>query len=306
MVALLLRSLEPSEAEKAIADQEWKCARYEGDLAAATLEIEVLKKEKTTLEARAKELVPVLLRGLSLVGFIQSRRWRTLSCWQTMKCCPPGTLRWCRPQLLLSWRLLVRSRRTVDLQPKSDLLWRLRPVRTPGIGSGGLTAQTFVRNTYRPLHQIEGRSASGEQMAALEWKVDEALTLLQRLEPSEAEKATVDLESKCARYEGNLEAVTLKIEVLKKDKIALEARVEELVPVLLRGLSLVGFVQSRWWRTPSRWRITKRRPRGILRWCSPRLLLPWRLLVCPRRTVDRQPRYNFLRCLRPVQTPLRG
>ncbi|PKA64727.1 hypothetical protein AXF42_Ash020351 [Apostasia shenzhenica] len=58
--------------------------------------------------------------------------------------------------------------------------------------------------------------------------MEEALSLLWRLEPSEAEKASMDLESKCARFEGNLEAAVAEIEELKKERAALVARVEEL------------------------------------------------------------------------------
>ncbi|PKA57725.1 hypothetical protein AXF42_Ash016771 [Apostasia shenzhenica] len=99
----------------------------------------------------------------------------------------------------------------------------------PGASSGGPTVQTFACNIYRGLDQIEGRSASGEQVAALERKIDAALTLLRKLEPSEAEKAIADLKSKCVRYKGDLEATMFEIEELKKEKAALEARVEELV-----------------------------------------------------------------------------
>ncbi|PKA48661.1 hypothetical protein AXF42_Ash018478 [Apostasia shenzhenica] len=58
--------------------------------------------------------------------------------------------------------------------------------------------------------------------------MEEVLSLLQRLESSEAERAIIELESKCARFEGDLEAAIAEIEGLKKERVALVARVEEL------------------------------------------------------------------------------
>ncbi|PKA45918.1 hypothetical protein AXF42_Ash016945 [Apostasia shenzhenica] len=58
--------------------------------------------------------------------------------------------------------------------------------------------------------------------------MEEELSLLRRLEPSEAEKAIMDLESKCARFEGDLEAAVAEVEELKKERAVLVARVNEL------------------------------------------------------------------------------
>ncbi|PKA46919.1 hypothetical protein AXF42_Ash021444 [Apostasia shenzhenica] len=48
------------------------------------------------------------------------------------------------------------------------------------------------------------------------------------VERSKAEKAIVELESKYAHYECDLEAITLENEGLKKERAAFMARVEEL------------------------------------------------------------------------------
>ncbi|PKA54911.1 hypothetical protein AXF42_Ash000747 [Apostasia shenzhenica] len=101
--------------------------------------------------------------------------------------------------------------------------------------SGSSSAQFFARNISVLLDQVKKRVASNGQASALErrtevleLKVEEVLTLLRRLQPSEAKKAIAELESKCARCEGNLESAVLEIEGLKKEKAALAARVEEL------------------------------------------------------------------------------
>ncbi|PKA63736.1 hypothetical protein AXF42_Ash017020 [Apostasia shenzhenica] len=56
----------------------------------------------------------------------------------------------------------------------------------------------------------------------------EILSLLRRLEPSKAERTIVDLESKCARFEGDLEMAAAEIEELKRERGVLMFRVEEL------------------------------------------------------------------------------
>ncbi|PKA54410.1 hypothetical protein AXF42_Ash000243 [Apostasia shenzhenica] len=58
--------------------------------------------------------------------------------------------------------------------------------------------------------------------------MDEILSLLRRLEPSEAERTIVDLESRCARFEGDLEMTAAEIEELKRERGVLMSRVEEL------------------------------------------------------------------------------
>ncbi|PKA57843.1 hypothetical protein AXF42_Ash015221 [Apostasia shenzhenica] len=97
-----------------------------------------------------------------------------------------------------------------------------------GTDSGSSSAQYFACNICSHLDQAEKRLASRGQATALEQKMEEALSLLRRLEPSEVEKAIMDLESKCARFEGDLEAAVAEIEELKKEKAALVVRVEEL------------------------------------------------------------------------------
>ncbi|PKA65571.1 hypothetical protein AXF42_Ash005905 [Apostasia shenzhenica] len=58
--------------------------------------------------------------------------------------------------------------------------------------------------------------------------MEEILSLLRRLEPSEAERTIVDLESKCARFGGDLEMAAAEIEELKRERGELMSRVEEL------------------------------------------------------------------------------
>ncbi|PKA55122.1 hypothetical protein AXF42_Ash003759 [Apostasia shenzhenica] len=109
------------------------------------------------------------------------------------------------------------------------------PSAGPEVSSGGgqrgpssdsSSAQYFVRSICSHLDQVEKRLASRGQATALEQKMEEALSLFRRLEPSEAEKAIMELESKCARFEGDLEVAVAEIEELKKERLV--ARVEEL------------------------------------------------------------------------------
>ncbi|PKA60502.1 hypothetical protein AXF42_Ash017908 [Apostasia shenzhenica] len=102
-------------------------------------------------------------------------------------------------------------------------------------GSVSSTAQYFARNVCSHLDRIEARLASRGQAATLEQKaavfeekMEEILSLLRRLEPSEAESTIVDLESKCACFEGDLEMAAAKIEELKRERGVLMSRVEEL------------------------------------------------------------------------------
>ncbi|PKA61632.1 hypothetical protein AXF42_Ash018613 [Apostasia shenzhenica] len=105
--------------------------------------------------------------------------------------------------------------------------------RGPGFVSS--SAQYFARNVCLHLDWIETRLTSRGQAAALEQKatvfeqkMEEILSLLWRLESSEAERTIVDLESKCARFEGDLEMAVAEIEKLKRERGVLMSRVEEL------------------------------------------------------------------------------
>ncbi|PKA50226.1 hypothetical protein AXF42_Ash017820 [Apostasia shenzhenica] len=106
------------------------------------------------------------------------------------------------------------------------------PEISPGGGQRGpgqsSRAQYFARNVCSHLDQIEKRLASRGQATALEEKKEEVLSLLRRLEPSEAEKTIMDLESKCTRFEGDLEMAVVEIEELKRERAMLMSRIEEL------------------------------------------------------------------------------
>ncbi|PKA47391.1 hypothetical protein AXF42_Ash021628 [Apostasia shenzhenica] len=97
-----------------------------------------------------------------------------------------------------------------------------------GPGSISSSAQYFARNVCSHLDQIEKRLASRGQATALEEKMEEVLSLLRRLEPSEAEKTIMDMESKCTRFKGDLEMAVAEIEELKRERAMLMSRIEEL------------------------------------------------------------------------------
>ncbi|PKA61962.1 hypothetical protein AXF42_Ash019168 [Apostasia shenzhenica] len=104
-----------------------------------------------------------------------------------------------------------------------------------GLGSVSSTTQYFARNVCSHLDKIKEHVASRDQATTLEQKaaiseqkMEEILSLLQRLKPSEAEKTIADLESKCARLEGDLEMVTAQVEELMRERGTLMSRVEEL------------------------------------------------------------------------------
>ncbi|PKA62107.1 hypothetical protein AXF42_Ash014991 [Apostasia shenzhenica] len=104
------------------------------------------------------------------------------------------------------------------------------------------TAQFFAQNVCSHLDKIKESVATKDQAAALEQKavtleqkaeiferkIDEVLFLLRRLDPSEAERTIADLESKCTRLEGDLEAAVIQVEDLKTERGMLKSRVEEL------------------------------------------------------------------------------
>ncbi|PKA60597.1 hypothetical protein AXF42_Ash019490 [Apostasia shenzhenica] len=120
-----------------------------------------------------------------------------------------------------------------------------------GPGSVSSSAQYFARNVCSHLDQIEGRLASRGQAAALErnaaaleQKMEEILALFRRLEPSEAERMIADLESKCARFEGDLEMAAAKIEELKRERGVLMSRVEELEEENCRGREVAQTVRG--------------------------------------------------------------
>ncbi|PKA48778.1 hypothetical protein AXF42_Ash018720 [Apostasia shenzhenica] len=104
-----------------------------------------------------------------------------------------------------------------------------------GPGSVSSTAQYFARNICSHLDTIKEYVASRDQATVLEQKavvseqkMEEILSLLRRLEPSEAEKTIADLESKCDRLEGGLEMVTAQVEELMRERGTLMSRIEEL------------------------------------------------------------------------------
>ncbi|PKA62922.1 hypothetical protein AXF42_Ash018917 [Apostasia shenzhenica] len=104
-----------------------------------------------------------------------------------------------------------------------------------GPGSVSSSAQYFARNVCLHLDRIEMRLASRGQAAALEQKaaaleqkMEEILSLFRRLEPSEAERTIINLESKCACFEGDLGMAIAEIEELKRERGMLMSRVEEL------------------------------------------------------------------------------
>ncbi|PKA56209.1 hypothetical protein AXF42_Ash011138 [Apostasia shenzhenica] len=105
----------------------------------------------------------------------------------------------------------------------------------PAISSGGAEPASTVfnvryvaRSICQKLENVERTGATREQVTGLEWKVDDVLAILRRLDPSEAEKALEALETKCAGQESNLTAAKAGIEVLEKEKAGLVSRVEEL------------------------------------------------------------------------------
>ncbi|PKA66646.1 hypothetical protein AXF42_Ash003301 [Apostasia shenzhenica] len=97
-----------------------------------------------------------------------------------------------------------------------------------GPSSGSSSAQFFARSICSQLDKVEKWLASRGQAAVLKQKMEEALTLHRKLELSEVEKAITELESKCARFEGDLESAVVKIEGLEKERAVLVAPVEEL------------------------------------------------------------------------------
>ncbi|PKA51509.1 hypothetical protein AXF42_Ash002875 [Apostasia shenzhenica] len=104
-----------------------------------------------------------------------------------------------------------------------------------GPGSVSSTAQFFARNVCSHLDKIKEYVASRDQAKILEQKaviseqkMEEILSLLRRLEPSEAEKTIVVLESKCGRLENDLEVVTAQVEELMRERGTLMSRIEEL------------------------------------------------------------------------------
>ncbi|PKA60924.1 hypothetical protein AXF42_Ash006559 [Apostasia shenzhenica] len=123
------------------------------------------------------------------------------------------------------------------------------PPGSPGPSSGqrgpayiSSTAQFFARNVCSHLDKIKEPVATKDQAVALEQKavtleqkaeiferkIDEVLFLLWRLDPSEAERTIADLESKCTRLEGDLEAAVTQVEDLTTERGMLKSRVEEL------------------------------------------------------------------------------
>ncbi|PKA48206.1 hypothetical protein AXF42_Ash021828 [Apostasia shenzhenica] len=104
-----------------------------------------------------------------------------------------------------------------------------------GPGSVSSTAQYFARNVCSHLDKIKEHVASRDQAKVLEQiavtsgqKMEEILSLLRRLEPSEAEKTIVVLESKCGRLESHLEVMTAQVEELMRERGTLMSRIEEL------------------------------------------------------------------------------
>ncbi|PKA57783.1 hypothetical protein AXF42_Ash015160 [Apostasia shenzhenica] len=97
-----------------------------------------------------------------------------------------------------------------------------------GPGSVSSSAQYFERNVCSHLDKIKARLASRGQAAVLEQKMEEILSLFRRLEPSEAEMTIIGLESKCARFESDLEMAAAEIEELKRERGMLMSRIEEL------------------------------------------------------------------------------
>ncbi|PKA45947.1 hypothetical protein AXF42_Ash019709 [Apostasia shenzhenica] len=115
----------------------------------------------------------------------------------------------------------------------SSLVRSAGPEISPGGGQRGpssisSSAQYFAPNICLHLDQIEKHLASRGQVTALEEKIEEVLSLLRRLEPSEVEKTIMDLESKCTRFEGDLEMAVAEIEELKRERAMMMSRIEEL------------------------------------------------------------------------------
>ncbi|PKA58034.1 hypothetical protein AXF42_Ash020796 [Apostasia shenzhenica] len=81
------------------------------------------------------------------------------------------------------------------------------------------TAQFFARDQAAVLEQ---------KAEIFERKMDEVFFLLRMLDPSEAEGTITELESKCTRLEGDLEAAVTQVEVLTAERGMLKSRVEEL------------------------------------------------------------------------------
>ncbi|PKA47440.1 hypothetical protein AXF42_Ash020169 [Apostasia shenzhenica] len=97
------------------------------------------------------------------------------------------------------------------------------------------TAQFFARNVCSHLDKIKESVATKDQAVVLEQKaeiferkIDKVPFLLRRLDPSEAERTIADLESKCTRLEGDLEAAVAQVEDLTTERGMLKSRVEEL------------------------------------------------------------------------------
>ncbi|PKA64337.1 hypothetical protein AXF42_Ash009558 [Apostasia shenzhenica] len=139
------------------------------------------------------------------------------------------------------------------------------PPGSPGPPSGqrgpahvSSTAQFFARNVCSHLDKIKESVTTKDQAAALEQKavtleqkaeiferkIDEVLFLLRRLDPSEAERMIADLESKCTRLEGDLEAAVTQVEDLTAERGMLKSQVEELEEEIRRRREFARSVRN--------------------------------------------------------------